>query len=248
MIEIEFRITSERREGLLLEIGRVVAACGFTLQRPRLTKKDERFLLTVVVTGPQPRLSDLENRLAGHPLVVALESNAPAQAPAAPAPAAQVIHEPPIVAGTERDRIEALLPTLAQDYPKVLDRLQAFDRSLAPAQREAAMLQVGTRLGAWVYKRDYSLGARLNLADSTKHIALPAIRQLLRDVELAERGLRIHSSPFCTPPPGEQTCHFLRGYFEGLLNEPGHLQRVRVSEPYCRSAGAEYCMLAFDEG
>lgn len=248
MTEIEFRIISERREGLLLEIGRVVGACGFTLQRPRLTKKDDHFQLTVVVTGPQPRLSDLENRLASHPLVVALESNAPARAPVAADAAAQVASEAPVVAGTERERIEALLPVLARDYPKVLDRVLAFDRSLAASQREAAMLQVGARLGAWVYKRDYSLGARLNLADSTRHIALPAIRPLLRDVELNERGLRIHNSPFCTPPPGEQTCHFLRGYFEGLLNESGHLQRVRVSEPYCRSAGAEYCVLAFDEG
>ena len=36
MIELEFQILSDRREGLLVELGRLVVASGFTLQRQRM--------------------------------------------------------------------------------------------------------------------------------------------------------------------------------------------------------------------
>lgn len=249
MVDIEFRIVSNRRENLLLEIGRIIMASGYVLQRPRMVRTEAGVELSVIVRGPEANLLLLEDRLGSHPLVYSFEAVAP-EAPAtaadpgvplaprarsaAPAPAAEPV--------TPTPRIEALLAALAADYPNVFDRLIAFERELPAAQRDTTLRYAGTRLGAWIYKRDFALGARLNFADSLKHIVLPAMRHLLRGSELSGDSLRVRNSPFCGL--GLQrgaSCHFLCGCIEGLLNEPGHLGHVRVGETACRNIGAEAC-------
>lgn len=261
MADIEFRVVSDRREGLLLELGRLIVASGFTLQRQRMTRSDEGVVLTMVVRGPEQNLLALEDRLGSHPIVQSFEANsidasaAAAAAAAAPTPApaaaAARAHAPdvraePAAAPPDPGRVEALLGTLAREYPDVFGRVLAFEHEVAAAHREAASRYAGTRLGAWIYKRDYTLGARLGLADSIRHIALPAMRQLLRSTDLDGDALRIKDSPFTGVGLHRGTsCHFLRGCLEGLLNEPGHLGRPRVVETYCRNTGADACIFTF---
>jgi hypothetical protein len=55
MIALEIQALSPRRDQLLIEIGRVVLACGFTLQRQRLADDRHGVLLTMVVRGPERR-------------------------------------------------------------------------------------------------------------------------------------------------------------------------------------------------
>ncbi|GAA0711875.1 hypothetical protein [Dokdonella soli] len=256
MADVEFRIVSDRREGLLLELGRLVMASGFTLQRQRMTRSEEGVVLTMLVRGPETNLLMLEDRLGSHPLVQSFEAGVPdAVRPATTTTAAPV--EPlraripehtGDAASTAPDhaRVEVLLPALARAYPDVFSRVLAFEHELTVAQREATTRYAGMRLGAWIYKRDYALGARLNLGESVKHIALPAMRNLLRHVELNDDGLRIKNSPFTGIGLHRgSSCHFLRGCLEGLLNEPGHLGRPRILETFCRNSGADSCTFTF---
>ena len=152
----------------------------------------------------------------------------------------------PASSADNQKRVEALLPQIARDYPQIFGLTLGMERGLEPAQRESTMRYVGTRVGAWVYKRDFALGARLPLPGSIRHIALPAIRQLL-PTELEEESLKTSSSPFCNPgqPATAPQCHFLRGFLEGALNEAGNLGVVRVSEVSCRAQGADCCKFVF---
>lgn len=52
MIELEIQGLSAARDGLLIEVGRLVMACGFTLQRQRLVQDPHGILLTMIVRGP----------------------------------------------------------------------------------------------------------------------------------------------------------------------------------------------------
>ncbi len=52
MIELEIQGLSADREGLLIDVGRLVMAHGFTLQRQRLVQDAHGILLTMVVRGP----------------------------------------------------------------------------------------------------------------------------------------------------------------------------------------------------
>jgi hypothetical protein len=63
MIELEIQGLSARREGLLVEVGRLVLAGGFSLQRQRLVQDHHGILLTMVVQGPSRKLRALEAAL-----------------------------------------------------------------------------------------------------------------------------------------------------------------------------------------
>jgi len=254
MADIEFRVVSDRRDGLLLELGQLIIASGFNLLRQRMSSTDEGVVLTMIVRGPEHNLLSLEDRLGSHHLVQSFEANArdPAQAP--PPPVESVQRAPPRPHATEmngsahaidQQRVEGFLSGLAMDYPNIFGRVLAFEHDLPVSHRESTTRYAGARLGAWIYKRDYALGARLGLADSVKHIVLPAMKTLVH-ADLSSETLRIKNSPLCNPRLYRgASCHFLRGCLEGLLHEPGHLGRPRVVESQCRNAGAELCTFTF---
>ncbi|QQP94760.1 V4R domain-containing protein [Lysobacter enzymogenes] len=272
MVDVEFRVVSERRDGLLLALGQVVIANGFTLLRQRMLNSDEGVVLVMVVRGPADQLLVLEEKLGTHHLVQSFEaspyegaSSAPAQAPArsgngnghgnghgdghaAPPPqSAPPVASAPMPAGAapiDMQRVETLLPQLARNYPNILLQLVALERELPPAQREATLRYIGQRVGAWVYKRDFALGGQLPMADSVRRIALPAMRQLVQ-AELHDDSLRVRNSPFCHRGEHGECCHFLRGMLGGLL-EGQHGGNVRVVESQCRNTGAETCRFDFE--
>lgn len=73
MIELEVQTLSERREGLLMEVGRFVVASGFTLQRQRLAQGDHGVLLTLVVRGPARGQRALEAALAAYERIISFD-------------------------------------------------------------------------------------------------------------------------------------------------------------------------------
>jgi len=73
MIDLEVQALSEKREGLLIEVGRLVVASGFTLQRQRLMQDPHGMLLTVVVRGPPRKRRSLEAALDGYERIISFE-------------------------------------------------------------------------------------------------------------------------------------------------------------------------------
>ena len=73
MIELEIQALSERRDGLLIDVGRCVVASGFTLQRQRLAQDDNGTLLTMVVRGPERKQRTLEAALDAHERLIRFE-------------------------------------------------------------------------------------------------------------------------------------------------------------------------------
>jgi hypothetical protein len=73
MIELEIQALSERREGLLVEVGRFVIENGFTLQRQRLVQDPHGILLTMVVRGPPRKKHALEAALDAYDRIISFE-------------------------------------------------------------------------------------------------------------------------------------------------------------------------------
>ena len=73
MIELEIQALSERREGLLIEVGRMVVANGFTLQRQRLVQDPHGILLTIVVRGPPRKKRALEAALEAYDRITSFD-------------------------------------------------------------------------------------------------------------------------------------------------------------------------------
>jgi len=73
MIELEIQTLSETREGLLIDVGGVVVATGFTLLRQRLAQDPHGALLTMVVRGPSRKQRALEDALDAHDRIISFE-------------------------------------------------------------------------------------------------------------------------------------------------------------------------------
>src|SRR5579859_6755097 len=235
MAELEVRVVSERREGLLVELGRVVTEHGHVLVRHRLVQDAQGASLTVILRGPDDRQLALEEALGTHPRVLSFESmrapfggagaaaavSMPAP-PRAAVPAAAAQPAPPLQAalmlgGADVARVERMLPGLAKDYPRIFPWLINLEYAVAAETRDASLYLAGKRTGSWVFKRDFSLGAKLGLVDAIKRIALPALRVLV-SAEHHENQLHVRGCPLCQPG-GASGGRFFCGFIEGLLTE-----------------------------
>ena len=274
MIELEIQVLSERREGLLVELGRVVVANGFSLLRQRLSQDNRGAWLTMIVRGPSDQRFALEEILGTHSRVVTFEGSmvgetiagaepirspltAPASAPiTAPTTVTRAVSAPALsassrpshasyvpapVATVDVRQVEQILPKLAQDYPNVYPWLVSLENAVTDDTRGPSLALAGRRTGAWVYKRDYSLGAQLGLTEAIKRIAAPALRGL---VEIEQLGMHVHilNSPLCAPG-AHSGCRFFSGYLEGLLGAAVSPKAVFVRNIACRSTGAANCSM-----
>jgi hypothetical protein len=251
MVELEIQVLSDRREGLLVELGRVVVANHFSLLRQRLTQDSRGASLCMLVRGPEEQRFALEEMLGTHSRVLSFEAalagemTAMSALPASPPQPIQaepaMMLERPAAMLADVSQVENILPKLAQDYPQIYPWLVALENSVAEPVRESSLMLAGRRTGAWVYKRDYALGAKLGLAEAIKRIGVPALRQL---ADIEQHGVHVHilNSPLCAPGV-HSGCKFYGGYLEGLLGASVAPKKVFVRHLSCRGSGAALCSL-----
>ncbi|MBB3061867.1 hypothetical protein [Microbulbifer rhizosphaerae] len=251
-MEVEFTVLSDRREGLLRELGNLIIQSGFSLLRQRMSILDGGVELWLRVTGREERLLELEERLGSHPMVLSFESehqvasNSPSITPApirprrVPHPMGRSLKDG-ICSTPAVGQVEAELPALAKEYPSIFPRLLSMRDKLPDGQKGASMEFAGRRVGVWVCKRDYPLRGRLDLGSALKQIALPALRNLL-SADLKGHSLRIKNNPLCMPGSRCRNGDFFCGFLQGILQESGVEGQVTVREVYCRSDGAEDCI------
>lgn len=249
MIELEIQVLSDRREGLVIELGQVVTANHYALLRQRLTHDGRGAWLSMLVRGPSEQRFALEEMLGTHHRVLSFEAALCEEATAiAVAPSnmpLRVASETPAVApsSTAVDivQIERVFPQLTHDFPNIYSALAVLESSVAESAREPSLFLAGRRMGAWIYRRDHIEQAPLNLGDAIRRIAVPALHQL---ADIEQRGVHVHvlNSPLCEPA-GRSGCRFYGGYLEGLLGATAAGKKVRVRHLSCRSAGAAQCSL-----
>jgi len=107
MIELEIQTLSEKREGLLIEVGRSAVACGFTMQRQRLAQDANGVLLTMVVRGPARKQHALEAALDAIERVISFEVSAFVEGESKPHFAASRTFDRPIIPPVPTPAVEA---------------------------------------------------------------------------------------------------------------------------------------------
>ena len=236
MGELLIRIRAERKEGLILEVGKIIADLGFKASAQRMkTEGSGETVIEIEADGPKEAVLALQDKLASFPGVKSLEVTDLARGAGAKPQGREARSGPPV-------NIERQLPLLAAEYPQIFARLLTIERGLDPDERAATMQRIGQRVGAWVYKRDYALGGRLPKSECMRRILIPALRNLAT-VELLGEQISIRTSPFCgTRQDGTERCHFFVGYIEGMLREAGLGSGLTVTESECRASGASTCM------
>ncbi len=252
MAELQVRVISERREGLLIELGRVVSEHGHVLVRQRLLPDERGAGLTMVLRGPETSRPALEVALGAHPRVLHFESSLGAAEKRFP-PAPQETTEVPVVtlapsrapslgmpSGADVARVERMLPSLAKDYPRIFPWLINLEYAVTAEAREASLHLAGRRAGAWVFRRNFALGARLAPTDALKRMVVPALRDLVT-VELRGEQLHVRGCPLCQPG-GLSGGRFFCGFIEGLLADALATGEPSANEASCHCHGAPECV------
>jgi hypothetical protein len=135
MIELEIQTLSERREGLLIELGRAVVTSGFTLQRQRFTQDANGVLLTMIVRGPARKQRALEAALDANERIISFNASTFEEGAAKPhfaasrtmAPqtatsaSAQTIDAAPVVAAVAVKTKVAAAAAIELEAPESLD-------------------------------------------------------------------------------------------------------------------------------
>lgn len=324
MLELEIQTLSEKREGLLMDIGRLLVANGFTLQRHRLVQDPHGALMTMVVRGPSRRKRALESALDEHERIISFKiapfqdgastphfaasrvlprpSGVAASTPspaidALPVVAEEIAVEPPKAAvsvvaivsiepltlppvpepepepefvfivprvpapapapvvvvpfvelipeGPDVEAVDTMLPKLKNDYPQIFPRLLKLDAAVSAVAREASLMLVGQRLGAWVSECDPASREPFALREAIERVAIPALAALV-DVGQRYDQLHIHHSPLCSED-GHSGCAFFNGYLQGLLGPATGSDSLSIFAVCCRSYGADACVLAISE-
>jgi hypothetical protein len=111
MIELEIQTLSETREGLLIDVGGIIVATGFTLLRQRLAQDPHGALLTMVVRGPSRKQRALEDALDAHERIISFEISPFVQGETRPHFAAsRTFARPPVAAPPTIDDEAATTP------------------------------------------------------------------------------------------------------------------------------------------
>lgn len=146
MIELEIQTLSQTREGLLIDVGRVVVASGFTLQRQRLVQDPNGVLLTLVVRGPARKQRALEAALDAHERIISFNAAIFEEGPPKPhfaatrklamdyvAPPAPPVEAEPVAApAAVPAAVLAAAPAIAAVAP-IVKAVKAFEPSVAVA-------------------------------------------------------------------------------------------------------------------
>ncbi|MDR0184525.1 hypothetical protein P8609_16295 [Lysobacter sp. UC] len=243
---MEFRVVSDRREGLLLALGQTAIAHGFALLRQRMAGGEDGVVLTMLVRGPQRNLAALEDCVATHPLVSSFEATRPEGAARADSPAPRPLPHrcAPTPCAADSHRVEALVPLLTRDYPNLFVPLLELARELPAEHREPALYDLGRRIGAWVQARDFAALGTLSPCEAVRRVALPALRQIVQ-AQIHGDALHVSDSPFCHRGERGACCHFLRGMLVGLLGAAHGPDAPHAVETRCRNDGAEICAFEF---
>ena len=122
MIELEIQTLSETREGLLMEVGRLVLASGFTMQRQRLVQDHHGVLMTMVVRGPWLKRRALEAALDANERIISFKAVEPEEGALKPHFAASVPIARPTIGAAPLAVVRAapvVAPVAVASPPKV---------------------------------------------------------------------------------------------------------------------------------
>ncbi|RCS31365.1 hypothetical protein DEO45_01430 [Rhodanobacter denitrificans] len=161
----------------------------------------------------------------------------PASAKPAPEPFVEVV-----ALEAEVPAVEQALADLANEYPRIMPRLQALERAVAAGARESSLRLAGQRVGAWLSEREYALDTGLDLDAAFDAIGVPALHAFV-EVERRDGQLHLLHSPLCAQH-GRSGCSFFSGFLEGLLGPAIAPRELWIFPVCCRSYGADECVFA----
>lgn len=137
-----------------------------------------------------------------------------------------------------------LLKALADRFPDIAALVHAHASSLPLEKRPEQLFEAGRKIGALVYKRDWSLGAPLRMPHALRRALVPALSRMCR-IEAADDEVAVLDPRFASTGGLVHCCEFVGGFIRGFLAANPATDTVRVQRAGCAASGAPRCRFAF---
>lgn len=147
--------------------------------------------------------------------------------------------------------LEDFANRLANDYPRILRHIDAFEAAL-PANQDLAqqLKRLGRLLGGRLGRQDPTLQEAGTLHEALESSVVPILDRIA-EPEVVGSDVRVRLSIFTRRQVntmdlvfgGEASrCDFLSGMIEGMIEGVPGIPDVQVNETSCRTNGDEYCL------
>ncbi|MCW8943688.1 MAG: hypothetical protein OQL27_02875, partial [Sedimenticola sp.] len=139
-----------------------------------------------------------------------------------------------------RDRM--LIFSLLSRYPNISGRLLEIDGSIPEAERAQRMSELGQGFGRHLSKNLKVKGDVSSLNNAIDLLLVPGLSPLVQIAQYSE-GLRVsgYTKNMKHAANKPESCDFLAGLMQGLLDSAESLPKYRVEQTQCIHSGAVSC-------
>lgn len=138
------------------------------------------------------------------------------------------------------------LKKIAASYPDIEQIVKIFAGSVSQESRASAVTEIGAKVGASIYARDYSLGSPLAMPAALHRELVPALK-VFSTVDAFDTSVKLLDCPFCAKRAGEvSTCEFITGYIRGFMDANPATPNCEVKETSCGSGTDSQCAFSVE--
>ena len=132
---------------------------------------------------------------------------------------------------------------MADRFPDIASLVRAYGESFGQESRDRELVEVGKKIGAFQYEKEWSFGSPLRMPVALRRTLVPALETLCK-VDATDTDVTLSDSPFCGT--GKiACCEFLTGFMQGFLDAGPLTQNTRVQKAACRAKGDSRCTYKF---
>jgi predicted hydrocarbon binding protein len=135
----------------------------------------------------------------------------------------------------------ALIKEMAGKFPDIVPLVRAYGGAFDLEARGRALLEAGTKLGRFHYKKDWSFGSPLKMPAALRRALVPAMEKFAV-VQATDSQVALPESPFCGHGEQINCCDFLTGFMRGFLDAGPLSAKTRVEKTACKASGDTHCV------
>jgi predicted hydrocarbon binding protein len=138
-------------------------------------------------------------------------------------------------AATQAD--SAALKEMAKRFPEIADLVHKYADAFGYDERDRELLSAGKKLGAYHYKKEWSLGAPLKMPVALRRTLVPALEKFC-EVEADDENITLKETPFCSGHDRLRCCcDFVAGFMQGFLDASPATKGAHVQKVTCKANG-----------
>jgi len=143
-------------------------------------------------------------------------------------------------AQTPAQSASALIKEMASQFPDVVALVRAYGGAFGLEGRVEALFEAGKKIGAFNYRKEWSLGNPLRMPAALRRALVPALEKFCT-VQATDTQIWLAESPFCAGAGEINCCDFVTGFMQGFLDAGPLSMYTKVHKAGCRASGQTHC-------